>query len=150
MRPHPQDTQTTAESGRVIYLGDVRRRRAARRRAPDGHYLITLALVAVAAWIVWGIVVFNLAPARLLTYLAFFAPLWVALAATGALIAYGVEWRRGFLPSLMASARRGMLAATIIDVTLAFQAAHRWGVPAGLVALGAALAIELALTRSQR
>jgi hypothetical protein len=143
MRPDAQQTPQEKETGRIIYLGDVRRRRRARRRqAPDRHYLAVIALVAAACWLVWGTVLFSLSPSRLLTYLAFFAPLFAALAATGTLIAYAVEWRLGRYPALGAAGRRGLLLAGVVVINLAVQAAHIWVLPVGLGTAGLALGLE--------
>lgn len=142
MRPDPHHPTSHDDTDRIIYIGDVRRRRQGKRRAPDRHYLAAVAGIAVAGWAVWAIVLLTLAPARLLTYLAFFAPLAVALAATSALAIYAAEWRSGRLPSLRASIRRGTLVALLIVASLALQASHHWSVPGAGISILAALAVE--------
>lgn len=146
MRPDPRHPPER-DSGRIIYLGDVRRRRGTRRQAPNHHYLIAVVLAAAAGWGVWLAVLFSLQPARFLTYLAFFLPLSLALAATATLIIYGLEWRRGLFPSLSRSSRRGALVAAILIVNLAFQGAHRWTPVAGVLTLALALGIDVAASR---
>lgn len=147
MRPTVQHHDTREQSGRIIYLGDVRRRRSGRRRAPDRHYLLALCLVAVVAWTLWLAVFLSLPPARLLTYAAFLAPLWVALAATGSIAAYGLEWKRGYAPSLRACTRRGVLFASVLVVNLAVQAAHRWVLPVGAITVMAVVVVDVAWSR---
>jgi hypothetical protein len=116
-------------------MGDVKRRRGRQRQAPDRHYLGAVALVALSAWSIWVTVLFSLEPARLLTYLAFFVPLGIALASTAALGAYILEWKQGRQPSLRMAARRGSLVAVLLIANLAFQAAHRWSLIVGVVSV---------------
>ena len=146
MHPTPH-RQTAGEAGRIISLGDVRRRRAGRSRAPDGPYLAALALSAVGAWACWLVVLLAIPPSRLLTYVAFFAPLWIAITATGALASYGVTWKRGSFPSLRSCVRHGSLAASLVVLNLAVAAAHRWSVVIGFASLAAATAAEVLVSR---
>ena len=145
MRPTLQHDDTGEETDRIIYLGDVRRRRARHRRGPDRHYLGALSLVAALAWAGWLAVLFTLPPARLLTFTAFFLPLWLALTATGSIAAYAVEWRRGTLPGLRACTAHGIALATFIVLNLALQAAHRWTLLFAAISLLAAVAADLVL-----
>lgn len=149
MRPDPHHPSSHDDTDRIIYIGDVRRRRQGKRRAPDRHYLAAVAAVGVAAWAIWAVVLLTLAPARLLTYLAFFVPLGVALAATTALAIYGVEWRSGRISSLRASIRRGILVALLIVVNLALQASHHWSVPGAGITILAAIAVEAVAERRE-
>ena len=146
MHPTP-DQRNSGDTGRIISLGEVRRRRAGRNRAPDRQYLAVAALVAGLSWAVWATVILTIAPERLLTYLAFFLPLWTALTASGSLVAYGVSWRRGYLPSLRACVRRGALVASYVVANLALVAAHRWTVIFGLATLAFAVGWDVLLTR---
>jgi hypothetical protein len=141
MRPDPSQDRDQSASGRIIYLGLVRRRRVA-RGAPDHHYLAAVALLGIAAWAVWLTILFTLSPARLLTYLAFFVPLGIALASTGTMIAYGVDARSERFASLARAARRGTLVAAVAVANLAFIAGHRWTPIAGILSLGIAAVIE--------
>jgi hypothetical protein len=151
MRPDPHHRYSGKDSGRIIYLGDVRRRRAAaRRHTPDRYYLLGLLLVALAGWALWLTVFLAVPPARLLTYTAFCASLWVALAATAAIVAYGIEWQLGRYPVLSISFRRGALFASVVVLNLALLASHHWMLAAGLVLALAALMAELALTQLYR
>src|SRR5947199_6858072 len=109
MRPDPTERHEHDPSGRIIYLGDVRRRRGSKRQSPDHHYLATLALIALVGWAAWTIVLFNLSPSKLLTYLAFFVPLAIALTASATLVAYAVEYQRQDYASLKSAGRRGVL-----------------------------------------
>jgi hypothetical protein len=135
------------ESTRIIYMGDVRRRRGKQRQAPDRQYLGALGLVALSAWAVWLTVLFSLEPARLLTYIAFFFPLSVALAATGSLAVYGFEWRGGTRPSLRLAGRRGLLFALFVVANLALLAAHRWSPVTGVLTVIVVLGLEAAALR---
>ena len=148
MRPDPEDLRNDTES-RVIYLGDVRRRRAGRRRQqPDRHYLAALGLASGAAWIVWFTVLLTLQPSKLISYVAFLLPLGLALATTAAIALYAAEWRVGRYPSLGTEVRRGALAAGVVVANLAFLAAHRWSIVVlGLSAL-VAIATEALMTRA--
>jgi hypothetical protein len=151
MRPDPHHRYSAKDSGRIIYLGDVRRRRAAaRRQAPDRYYLLGLLLLALAGWALWLTVFLAVPPARLLTYAAFCASLWIALGSTAAIAAYGIEWRLGHFPLLSVCLRRGALVASVVVLNLALLAAHHWLLPAGLVVAVAALMTELALTQRLR
>jgi hypothetical protein len=143
MRPDPQDLRSDGDDGRIIYLGDVRRRRTSRgRQQPVGHYLAALGLIALASWAVWLTVVFTLEPARLLTYVAFLLPLACALTTTAGIVLYLTELRIGRVPSLGAELRRGLLFALIIVMNLAFMAGHRWSVLVFGLSVLLALAVE--------
>lgn len=150
MRPHPHHHHPPGDTGRIIRLGDVRRRRAARTRAPDRHYLASLLLIAAVGWALWLTVLFTLPPARLLTYVAFLAPLWLAVAASGALVAYGIEWKRGLVPSLAVCGRRGALTALLVVLNLAALSAHRWSLPLLIGSVVAVTTVDLLLTRRDR
>jgi hypothetical protein len=99
-------------------------------------------MVALAAWAVWLTVVFSLQPARLLTYLAFFLPLSVALTASATIGLYALEWRMGRLPRLRAELRRGALLSGAVIANLAFLAAHRWSLLVFGVAVLLCLTVE--------
>jgi hypothetical protein len=150
MRPHPHNEIDDADSERIIYLGDVRRRRTSRRQSPDRHYLWVLCGVAGFAWFAWLIVLINLTPARFLTYLAFLAPLWLALATTGALAAYWFSMRRGLYPGLRECGRRGALLATVVVGNLAVVASHHWSLPLFAVTAAGAVLTDAAVTRRGR
>jgi len=150
MRPNPQHGHAQGEPGRIIRLGDVRRRRAARKRAPDRQYLAALLLLAAVGWAIWLTVFLTVPPSRLLTYLAFLAPLGIAVTATGALVAYAVDWHRGFAPSLLTCGRRGGLAAGVIVLNLALGGAHRWSVFVGAGSLVASILVDVVLARRDR
>src|SRR4029077_2220945 len=100
MRPNPQRPSPDDDPDRIIYLGDVRRRRSSRGRVPDRQYLAVIGLTGIACWGLWIAVVTSVQPVKLLTYLAFFIPLALALAATFTLALYAIDWRRGLLPRL--------------------------------------------------
>lgn len=152
MRPDPMNSTRDEAAGNIIYLGDVRRRRhgRSRRDSPDRRYLVVLGLAAGSAWALWLLVLFTIAPSRLLTYVAFFAPFTVALATTSTLVAYAVDWQRGLFPNLVTCARRGIALALVISVNLGFLAAHRWVLPVGGVTIAAALLSDVALEHRQR
>lgn len=142
MRPDPHQPTSHDDTDRIIYIGDVRRRRQGKRRAPDRHYLAAVAAVGVGAWVIWVTVLLTLAPARLLTYLAFFVPLGVALSATVALAIYAAEARSQRLPDLGASIRRGILVALVVVANLALQASHHWSIPGAGISILAAIVVE--------
>lgn len=145
MRPNPTQPHD-GDSDRIIYLGDVRRKRSARRRqAPDKHYLAVIGALAIAAWGVWLTVLVTLPPQRLLTYLAFFTPMFVAVTCTGAVLSYAVDWRRGYFPSLAACLRRGVLAAAVVVINLAALAAHRWMLPVLAITVVGAVLLDVAV-----
>lgn len=147
MRPDPRQHPERDESGRIIYLGDVRRRRGSRRQEPDTHYLAALVLVAVACLAIWAAVLLTLQPARLLTYLAFFVPLGIALAALATIGVYALEWRRGLFPSLSRCVRRGALIAVVIVANLAVRAGHRWTLLIALGSVAVALLVDAVAAR---
>jgi 4-amino-4-deoxy-L-arabinose transferase-like glycosyltransferase len=147
MRPDPTERHEHDPSGRIIYLGDVRRRRGSKRQSPDHHYLAAVALAALVGWTVWGVVVFTLSPSKLLTYLAFFIPLAVAVTSTATLVAYGLEHRRTHFASLTTAGRRGVLVGAVVVINLAFLAAHRWTVLLPAITIVAAIAIDLIAVR---
>jgi|SRR5579875_3266033 len=138
LNPAPSD-----ESGRVIDLGAVRRRRS-RRRSPDGLYLVVLGLLAVFFWVIWLAVLFNLYPSKLLTYLAFLIPLFGAVASTGAFGAYLFEARRSGIADIGMAVRRGAIIASVVIVNLGFQFAHRWTWPVAVVSVLVGAAAEAA------
>jgi hypothetical protein len=146
MRPDPRQDHERDASGRIIYLGDVRRRRS-RRTAPDRHYLAAVVLLGVVAWAVWLCVFLTLAPARLLTFLAFFVPLGLALAATGTVVAYAIDVRRTQVPSLLRAGRRGSLVAAVLVTNLAVTAAHRWTPFVAIGSIALAVSADIVVAR---
>jgi hypothetical protein len=147
MRPDPTERHEHDPSGRIIYLGDVRRRRGSKRQSPDHHYLAVVALAAMAGWAVWGIVLFTLAPNKLLTYLAFFIPLAVAVTSSATLVAYWLEQQRTHYAGLQRAGRRGASCAGVVIVNLAFLAAHRWTPFIAVLSVLAAIAIDVVASR---
>jgi membrane protease YdiL (CAAX protease family) len=147
MRPDPTERHEHDPSGRIIYLGDVRRRRGSKRLSPDNHYLAALALMALVGWTTWAIVLFNLSPSKLLTYLAFFAPLAIALTATATLVAYVVEHRRQDYASLRSAGRRGFSFAVAVVVNLAFLAAQHWSVFVAVLSVLVPVAADVLASR---
>ena len=142
MRPDPTERHEHDPSGRIIYLGDVRRRKGSKRQSPDRHYVAATGLIALAAWAVWAIVLFSLAPSKLLTYIAFLAPLAVALAATGTLAAYAFEHQRHQYATLRPAFRRGFSFSVVVIVNLSLLAAHRWSIVVPAVCVLAAVVAE--------
>lgn len=107
-------------------------------------------MVAAGFLAVWLAVVLTLSPQRLLTFLAFFAPLFGALAAIGAVVAYAVEWQRGYYPSLRECLRRGVLGAGVVVLNLALVAAHRWKLPVAGGSVAAAILLDIVLAWRRR
>ena len=147
MRPDPTERHEHDPSGRIIYLGDVRRRRGPKRQSPDHHYLAVVALAALAGWAAWVIVLFTLPPSKLLTYLAFFIPLAIATASTATLLAYALEQRRTHYASLTGAGRRGASFAAVVILNLAFLAAHRWTVVIAALSVLVAIAVDIVASR---
>ncbi len=148
MRPDPRQRLTGDDTGRIIQLGEVRRKRASRRQAPDRHYLWAVAIAGVIGWALWLSVLFSLQPQKLLTYLAFSIPLGIALWSTATIVAYGVDWRRGVMPDLGRCARRGLLIAALLIANVAFRAGHHWSVLFLLGSIVLAILIDLVLSRA--
>jgi hypothetical protein len=148
MHPNPQKRNDSTDSGRIIYLGDVRkkRRQGSGRQAPDRYYIAALALLAAMSWGAWMTVLTSSAPAKLLTYVAFLLPLALALASTGTIVFYGIDWRRGLYPSLRVCGRRAVLAAAVVVINLACLGAHFWLIPVGAVTIAAAVLAEIAFS----
>ncbi|GAC1466822.1 MAG: hypothetical protein PVSMB7_12680 [Chloroflexota bacterium] len=148
MRPHLDDGYPRdSDSGRIIYLGDVRRRKAGRgRRLPDRHYAAALVVVTVVSWAIWLTIVLTVPPSKLLTYLAFLSPLSVGLASSGALIAYALEYKTRAIPNIVRSLRRGLLFSAVAIVNVATLAAHHWSVVLLLVSSTLAIAVDLIWT----
>jgi len=147
MRPDPQHRRSGPDPESIIYLGDVRKRRRARRRAPDRQYIAAIVVVALAAWAAWAVVFTTLAPSRLLTYLAFFAPLTIALLCTLTLAAYALNRRLGNDAGLRSSARLGALAAGLVVANLALAAAHRWSLLTAGITIVLATIVNIVLRR---
>jgi hypothetical protein len=145
MRPDSRLQPERDTPARIINLGDVRRRRRGRRSAPDRHYLAVVLLISLAAWGAWAAVVLTLQPAKLLTYLAFFSPLFIAVSGTLTLGHYAVDWQRGLMPDLAVCLRRGLLVGAILIGNLAAQSAHRWNIAIALASVVVAAGIDLAL-----
>ena len=149
MRPDPEQHFDNNDPARIIYIGDVRRRKGKPSRAlPDRHYLGALLLVAAVAWAAWMTVFLTMPPSRLLTYIAFLAPLGVALAATASLAAYGLDSLREPFPNLGRSARRGTIFAVVAVANLALRAAHHWSLPALVLMTVAALLVDMVRERA--
>lgn len=147
MRPDPQHRSGAVDSGRIIYLGDVRRRRRPSRKAPDRYYLAALALIAAMSWAGWLTVVMTLAPSRFLSYLAFFIPLTLALVTSLTIVLYVFDAYRHAFPSLATSLRRASLGSGVVVVNLAALGGRLWVVAVGALSVVAALLIEIALGR---
>jgi hypothetical protein len=147
MRPDPTERHEHDPSGRIIYLGDVRRRRGTKRQSPDHHYLAAVALAALVGWVVWCAVLLTLPPSKLLTYMAFFIPLAVAVASTATLVAYGLEQRRAHYATLRSAGRRGASFAAVVIVNLACLAAHRWTVLLAALTIVAVIALDIVAAR---
>lgn len=102
------------------------------RDEPAGTFeparLLALLGVGTVALAVWIGILLTVAPHRLLTYLAFFVPLWIFVACFGAGGLYWLAARaaRTHLRTLANSVRLGCLVASLIVVNLSLAAAHRW------------------------
>jgi hypothetical protein len=102
-------------------------------------------------WAAWLTVVMSLAPSRLVSYVAFFAPLAVALGASCTIALYAIDWWRGAVPSLITCLRRAVLITAVIEVNLAFLGARLWLVGIAAISIAAAVLLEVAFSlRSRR
>jgi hypothetical protein len=142
MRLEPRDDADEVDSDRVIYLGDVRRKRAAPDLAPDRHYLFALSAISLVAFGTWLTVLLTLPPQKLISYTVFFLPMWVTIGSVAAIGAYGLDKRLGRVPSLVVCLRRGGLVATSVVVNLALLAAHHWDV---FILTGSLMVLAIAL-----
>ncbi len=121
------------------------------RPSPDGEQLYDVrrfvALLAAGSFslAIWLGVVFTVSPERLLTYLAFFVPLSIALACLTAASIYRIRGGNGMSrPDLLRSAvRQGCLFACFCVVNLGLMAAHRWSVVSFVLFVTAAAAVEV-------
>ena len=147
MRPDPTERHEHDQSGRIIYLGDVRRRKGAKRQSPDRYYLAALGLIALAGWAAWGVVMFSLSPSRLLSYLAFLTPLGIGLFASSTLLAYAVEYRRHHYARLLDAGRQGTLVTAVVLLNLSLLAAHHWVVYFAVGSVVAAVAADIVARR---
>jgi hypothetical protein len=114
-------------------------------QAYDPRRFAALILVGAISLAVWFAVVVSLAPARLLTYIAFFAPLAVAitcLCAAGIYRLVGGDGRPR-LRLLGSSMRRGFLLSCAVVANMGFVAGRRWSPLLFLLILGICLAVEL-------
>ncbi len=143
MHPDPQQDPRYDDPGRIIHLGEVRRRRRSAGVLPDRHYLAGMLTAAVLGWLSWITVVLTVPPSKLLTYLAFFVPLWLALSATGSALAHMMESRALGMADFRHSVRRGALFGVVVVANLVLLAAHRWSLPALAVLCGAALFVDV-------
>lgn len=111
--------------------------------------LIVVGVITLALWLA---VVVSLAPARLLTYVAFFVPLWASVTAFSSAAIYRIIGADGVpRPHLLrASVRRGALFAALVVANLGLVAGNRWTVPLFLVTLGVCLLVEMAVWSRQR
>jgi hypothetical protein len=112
----------------------------------EARRLAALVLLGTLALLVWLAVVLAVPPHRLLTYLAFFVPFWIFVAAFTAAGLYWFSAGRwvGGPSALRNSVRRGAIAASVVVANLALTAAHKWQLLAFLIVLAAAGVAELA------
>jgi hypothetical protein len=107
--------------------------------------LFALLVVGIVAFAVWIGVLIAVPPERLLSYLAFFVPLW-AFVACG--LAAGLYWFTTRVQSphpraLSNSVREGSLVSGVLTVNLAFSAGHRLTLLVFLITIALALSVEL-------
>jgi hypothetical protein len=150
MRPDPQRRRKAPETGQIIYIGDVRRRRGPRKQTPDRYFLAAIGLVAAMGWGAWITVLMSLPPSRLLSYLAFFIPLAVALTGTGTIAIYTFQWWRGAIGDLWTSARQAFLATAVVEVNLGFLGARLWLIAIAAASIAAAVMIEVTMWSRSR
>lgn len=88
-------------------------------------------------------------PVRLLTYLAFFIPLWGALSATSSSVAYLLMRGRHSSFSLPTCVRSGTLASSLLVINLAVVAAQRWSIVWAALSVLAFLIFDVVVERKQ-
>jgi hypothetical protein len=111
----------------------------------EPHRCWALVGVGLVSFLIWLAVLFNIAPHRLITYVAFFTPLWIFVAS---FCAAGLYLFAGTRPELATNAlgnsvRRGALVASLLVAELALVAARRWTLVGLLVFVAVIGVIEL-------
>jgi len=107
--------------------------------------LVALLVCGAIAFVVWIGVVWTVPPQRLLTYLAFFVPMFAFSACFLAALLYWLSSRRdNASPSTLGqSVREGGIMAVVLVVNLAFVSGHRWSLPTLVVTAGLGCVLEL-------
>lgn len=122
-------------------------RRVEAQSAPtfEGHRFAALLALGAVSFAVWLGVLFTIPPHRLLTYLAFFAPFWVAVASVGAAIVYITASRKpnAHVRALGNSVRQGALVASAIVALLALLAGRHLTAVTFIIVVGCAGLFEL-------
>ncbi len=108
------------------------------------HFLIVLAPLA---WAGLAIYVYFVPPRGLLSFMAFFLLLDVALTSTFSPIAYAISLRfissRLYRATVRHAIRQGALLALVIVLNLVLRALHSWSIITAIIILAAAIVIEV-------
>lgn len=108
------------------------------------HFLIVLAPLA---WAGLAIYAYFVPPRGLLSFVAFFLLLDVALTSAFAPIAYAINLRfissRLYRATVRHAIRQGALLALVIVLNLILRALHSWSIITAIIILAAAIVIEV-------
>jgi len=108
------------------------------------HFLIVLAPLAWAGLAVYA---YFVPPRGLLSFVAFFLLLDVALTCTFSPIAYAISLRfissRLYRATVRHAIRQGALLALIIVLNLILRALHSWSIFTAIIIVAAAIVIEV-------
>jgi len=108
------------------------------------HFLIVLAPLA---WAGLAIYIYFVPPRGLLSLVAFFLLLDVALTGTFSPIAYAISMRfissRLYRAAVRHAIRQGALLALVIVLNLILRALHSWSIVTAIIILAAAVVIEV-------
>ncbi len=106
-----------------------------------------LLLLALVAWVTLTLFTRFIAPNTVLSFIAFFIILFVALASTLTFVAYTISRallaRRAYRPALRQSLREGTLLALVIVLNLLLLALHSWNIFTALASVASAVVLEI-------
>ncbi|HEV3310016.1 MAG TPA: hypothetical protein VG815_05825 [Chloroflexota bacterium] len=111
----------------------------------EGHRFAAMLALGAVSFAVWLGVLFWVPPHRLLTYLAFFVPFWLAVASVGAAIVYMTVARRpdAHARALSNSVRRGALIASVTVALLTLLAGRHLTAVTFIIVVGCSGLFEL-------
>lgn len=111
----------------------------------DPRRFVALVVLGSVAFAVWLGVIFTVPPHRLLTYLAFLVPFWIAVAAFTAALFYRFFAGRQNAGELVltSSVSGGAIVASVAVINLSLLASHKWSPLLLLISLVLALAAHL-------
>lgn len=106
-----------------------------------------LIILAPPAWAGLAVYAYFVPPRGLLSFIAFFLLLDVALTSTFAPVAYAIGLRfissRLYRATVRHAIRQGALLALVIVLNLILRALHSWSIITAIIILAAAIVIEV-------